>query len=197
MASDFPPAAQDLVKHIRAGNVSGVKGVLRVHAAMCNSVSTRGWTVLHEAAAAGLRQPIADLIEAGAKLDAADESGITPCHVAALVPEPEPLALLLFSGADAEVKDKTGMTPLHWAAAAGRLAAVEELLRHRAEVDARDVLERAPAHYAALHESSSCLKALLDAGADAAALSHEQDEDFMYEINIYIPMKIIRFNFLF
>ena len=67
---------------------------------------------------------------------------------------------------DADV-NKPGWTPLHYAATSGHDAIVRLLLEHYAYIDAESPNQTTPLMMAAMYGSTSGVKLLLDAGADA------------------------------
>ena len=70
------------------------------------------------------------ILDAGAELHAADESGFTAAHVAAQFGNTKILAALVERGASLPAQNKAGLTPLHVAAGTGERAAVEWLIGH-------------------------------------------------------------------
>ena len=110
-----------------------------------------GVTPLHAAAA---KNPdpaaIAALLEAGADIDARDESGATPLHMAAaLNPNPSVIAALLEAGADINASSEDGATPLHWAVFMNpNLAVIAALLEAGADINARSEGGFTPFDYA-------------------------------------------------
>lgn len=117
-----------------------------------------GRTPLHEAVANGRTALVAALIDAGAALDAADESGRTPLHE---VPadSSRSVKLLVAAGASVSAADKEGRTPLHAAATAKRVFT-------RTKV-------RYPKGWTPAGLSTAAVKQLLKAGASAAVADNE------------------------
>ena len=89
---------------------------------------------------------VARCLEAGADLEARDDSGATPLHLAARNSEPPTvIAALLEAGADLEARDHSGFAPLHFAILVNENAAVAAaLLDAGADPAARDNDGRAP-----------------------------------------------------
>lgn len=83
---------------------------------------------LHEAARAGDRDVLAQLIADGAEIDAQDESGETALFAGALAAEPKIVDQLMVAGADAAIRNDRGMTVLHAAAFGGDSEAVSLLV---------------------------------------------------------------------
>jgi ankyrin repeat protein len=90
---------------------------------------------LHNAAAFGPVESVRDLLEAGAKVNAADSRGLTPLAfaVASETPAPEIVRTLLQAGADVNVPDTNGETPLDWAAKFGFPEILAELKKSGAK----------------------------------------------------------------
>ncbi len=61
---------------------------------------------------------IAQLLDAGAAIDAVDKSGRTPLRVAAGYEHPDSTRVLLSYGANLNARDDSGWTPLHYAKSA-------------------------------------------------------------------------------
>lgn len=68
---------------------------------------------------------------------------------------------------DADV-NKTGWAPLHYAATGGHDAVIRLLLEHYAYIDAESPNQTTPLMMAAMYGSTSSVKLLLEAGADAS-----------------------------
>lgn len=68
---------------------------------------------------------------------------------------------------DIDQVDSTGRTTLSWAAARGDLDVVQQLLKRGSDPNKADTSGNTPSHHCCT--STACLKALLDAGADAEA----------------------------
>jgi ankyrin repeat protein len=98
----------------------------------------------------------------------------TPLHCAALAPSSAAAAALLAAGADAAAEDEDGDTPLHEACRwAGRGRHIAALLAHGAEMDAENCCGWTPLHCAAAYGREGTARALLAAGAHAAARTSE------------------------
>eukprot|EP00752_Nemacystus_decipiens_P011622 g10317.t1 len=88
-----------------------------------------GFSALHIAAQEGHLAVMANLIKAGARLEARIVGGATPLHLAAQEGRSEAVAALFEAGADVDSRQETGVTPLYLAAKKGHVASVRELLR--------------------------------------------------------------------
>ena len=116
------------------------------------------------------------LVEAGADVNAADDSGWTPLHRVAdsrlslgdaIV---DAARILLDSGANPDATDDKGKTPLHSAAESGHVNLARLLIGVTKDIDAKDNNGQTALHKVIGSSESelraSITKALLDAGAD-------------------------------
>jgi ankyrin repeat protein len=88
-------------------------------------------TPLHLACSNGHEQCVRHLLEAGARMDLADDiTGASHLHVAVSCGKASCVAALLDRGADARAGDEAAQTPLMWAAAEGLTECAEVLLAH-------------------------------------------------------------------
>ncbi len=153
-------------------------------------------TLLHRAAWWGNRKAVADLIELGADLNAADRMGGTPLHAALQSgctrywdvftgPHPDVLRLLLEHGANVNAGNNEKITPLHGAAGSGRTATIKLLLDHQAKVDAVTTRNVTPLHCAAMEGSIEAMKLLLAHGADPNARDDEGDTPLLLLLSRY------------
>jgi ankyrin repeat protein len=96
-------------------------------------------TPLLSLAGSGLTGSVAALLDAGAKVDEADDDGITVLSWAAISNRLNIARLLIQHGADVNHVDKKGMTPLLYAASIdfGDSAMVDLLLKSGARTTAR------------------------------------------------------------
>lgn len=134
-----------------------------------------GWTPLLLAVRRGEPAVVQVLLAAGADVESANNAGWRPLHVAARFGEgPGMVELLAAAGASLEASTGHGLTALQLAALNGRAAVVRALLAAGAEVDGRGEGTQTPLHLAARHaRDPAVITALLDAGADAAAMTDE------------------------
>jgi ankyrin repeat protein len=141
-------------------------------------------TPLHFAAEARNHAEVANLLVAGADVNATDYRASTPLHVAASVGAADVVALLLGAGADPQARTAFEETPLHRLAAGGglapaaaRLAIVDRLLTAGCPIDAVDSVNRTALWYAAATGTAEpaveeltarylVLERLLERGAD-------------------------------
>ena len=103
--------------HVRAGDVAAVKNLLATRPAAVHWQQTSsGQRALHTVAMTGHCQMGAELIKAGAEVEARDHHGRTPLAQAARSGQQNIVDLLLQEKADIHAQDKKGNTPLHLAA---------------------------------------------------------------------------------
>jgi ankyrin repeat protein len=88
------------------------------------------------------------LIEHGADIKAAYDTGETPLHTAANRGDLEIAKLLIDHGADVNAKLKDGWTPLYYAAYSSRKEMVELLLTHGADINGVDIHGKTPLAWA-------------------------------------------------
>ncbi len=111
------------------------------------------------------------LLAAGARIDARESGGGTALHAAVASDRPELVPALIEAGADLEARSGSG-TPLAYAVRRRRPRMVRALLTAGADPNGRfDADERRPVHLAARWARLDVLRALVDAGADARAVT--------------------------
>ena len=125
-----------------------------------------GLTALHWAAARGHWRIVAELVAAGAPVNAVADDGAIPLHEVCHHDRPDMVALLLEAGADPGRPDLMGWTPLHVAARRGRLAVAEELLEAGADPNAPSREGWTPLHVASLAGWPGLAELLIARGAD-------------------------------
>ncbi len=123
---------------VRAGDVAGVQAALQSGADV-NSADGKDGAALQIAASAGNADMARVLLDAGADVNAGNESGITALHAAAKG-TPEVVELLLEHGANIQAEDRWKQTPLHRAALAEQQEAADVLIRHGAALDVVDAV---------------------------------------------------------
>ena len=127
-----------------------------------NAFAYDGWTALHLAAFFGHRDAAAQLIEAGADLNAISTNALrnTPLHAATAGGHADVALLLIERGADVHRADAGGHTPLHIAAENGSAPVVKALLGRGADPYAVDVEEKTPISRAAARNHAAVVDLL-------------------------------------
>ncbi|CAG0886720.1 unnamed protein product [Darwinula stevensoni] len=125
-------------------------------------------TPLHLAAEDGASECVKLLLKAGSDVHATNNRGRTPLHLAALAQSTESVLALVQAGSDPNSQDADKRTPLHAAIVKGarNFDNVRVLLEAKASPNMQDSFGYTPLHLAALNEYSSCVKMLLEYGAD-------------------------------
>jgi len=131
--------ALDLAEAAAIGDVVQVRDRLASGVGV-DSRTPDGFTPLHLAAFFGAPTVVAELIGAGADLDAVAENAmrVQPLHAATAGRHGDCAALLIDAGADVNGAQRDGYTPLHSAAANGDAALVDRLLAAGAAGEARN-----------------------------------------------------------
>ncbi|XP_046389340.1 uncharacterized protein LOC124158196 [Ischnura elegans] len=128
-------------------------------------------TALHLAAQDGNVECARILVDASADVKATNHRRQTPLHLAALSQSTDTVELLLSRGADVNALDVDKRSPLHCSIVkeSRSTECVRILLHHGANVNCADAFGYTPLHLAALHEFSTCVGLLINAGADVMA----------------------------
>ncbi|KAL8830340.1 MAG: hypothetical protein Q9170_005776 [Blastenia crenularia] len=188
------PGSAQCVNFALNGNVDGLKELfIRGQASPRDVSSTRGYSVLRWAMYGRQYQICKFLVNFGADPDyrpiaVSDNSFRNKAHQALLMGdlsrEDEEALMCLTQGSDfvsehnytqVSATDIMGRTALAWAACRGDDRAIVILLRFSAKANTLDVQNSAPVFHAADRNHASCVRLLLEAGADpdiAAALGH-------------------------
>jgi ankyrin repeat protein/serine/threonine protein kinase len=120
-----------LQRAVAAGNLDEVKKRIAAKADV-NETGPQRITAVHLASEMGQPEILAELIEAGGRVDAVDAQRMRPLHLAA---NAETVRLLIANGAEVN----TGMpSPLYMATMDGKTDVVRELLQNDANVDTSD-----------------------------------------------------------
>jgi ankyrin repeat protein len=159
--------AQDRESHTPLADavLSGKKDIVELlleHGAKAsiNKADRYGNTPLHRAATSyGKKDIVKLLLDAGAIINAQDNSGQTPLHNAALQGRKEIAELLLNAGASINQKDKKGETPLLIAAKRADKDLAELLLDKGANADLSDKEGNTPLMYTQLEQEEEYHKA--------------------------------------
>lgn len=109
---------------------SGDMEYIRKHAKNIGKRDELGYSALHHAAIAGLRDMAELLVEVGEDVDAKGQDGSTPLRCAVQEGHQQLVESLLARGASFLDRDEDGLTMLHCAAAEGHQAVVSIILTH-------------------------------------------------------------------
>jgi ankyrin repeat protein len=127
------------------------------------------------AAAEGHSDVVQFLIEKGANVNAASQSGFTPLVFATVKDDAESIRHLVAAGADPNTTLPSGARAVNVAAAYGNTAAALALIESGADVNAADRSGNTPLHAAAQQGDLPLVKALLAKGADPNARTAKAD----------------------
>ena len=146
LAQEIAPAAADLDVFAAAALGDAAALGRAIAAGRTNDVAYDGWTPLHLAAFFGQRDAAAQLIDAGAALDAVSRNGMRnmPLHAATAGGHSDIALLLIDRDADVNGQDAGRHTPLHIAAENGLADVVRALLSRGADPLAVDAEDRTP-----------------------------------------------------
>lgn len=111
----MPDPAREIIKAAKNGRADLVKALLVADPDLINARDKDGSTPLHCAVWKGHQQVVAQLIEAGADVNAQNENdhwGTTPLHAAAHANQAAIAQLLIDQGADVKATDREGRTPM-------------------------------------------------------------------------------------
>ncbi|HKP92935.1 MAG TPA: ankyrin repeat domain-containing protein, partial [Chthoniobacterales bacterium] len=134
----FPARRQNIIDNCFTTDTDLNSPVIRTDNAVVAAALKQEWEIVRK------------LIEAGAPVESADDTGLTPLMVVARQGNLEMLRMLLDKQARVNFMDFDGRTAIHYAMAAGRLEVVDVLLSLTPQLDpasaaARDLLAAAQA----------------------------------------------------
>ncbi len=137
-AASGAAAQSALLDAARNGNHAAAMGLLAERAEP-NQAESDGTTPLHWAVHHDDAELVQRLLEAGARVAAANDYGATPMSEAAVAGNVAVLGALLDAGADVDSANADGQTALMVVARGGNLAAAKLLLERGADVNAREL----------------------------------------------------------
>jgi ankyrin repeat protein len=165
--SDVP----DAFVAVLVGQADRLAALVKADPAQLELRNKEGYLPLHLAAIEGDVTTVRALLDAGAKVNARDETplpdgkvysrGQTPLHLAVESGKTAVSRLLLDRGAEVNAADEIGKrTPLHYAAWDGGAELIELLLSRKADRTAKDKDGRTPLDTAREHENEAAIKLL-------------------------------------
>jgi photosystem II stability/assembly factor-like uncharacterized protein len=153
---------------------------------------------LHEAAARGRTNDIAEVLAKGVDINDRAPNGDTALHwIARVAPIDSRLniAFLLQKGADINATNRWGRTPLHEAVIESHMYVIELLLKGGANINATDNYQRTPLQLAVIARKKGAENHLRVAGADAtikdrfgltaADIARDQEQWVLHEVADY------------
>jgi ankyrin repeat protein len=111
----MPDPNREIIKAAKNGDAESVRALLANDASLIAARDKDGSTPLHCAVWKGHQSVVAELIKAGADVNAHNENdhwGTTPLHAAAHANQAAIAKLLIAGGADLHAQDREGRTPI-------------------------------------------------------------------------------------
>ncbi len=177
LAATRPIAAEyfvtDLVDAARRGDYHAVHRLIEEAPEKVGDTDADGYTALHWGGIGGHWRIVAELVAAGAPVNAVGGDGGTPLHWACHHDNPEIVGLLLDNGADLGVHNRWGRTPLHVAARRGCGQVAALLLVRGADANAVTREGWTPLHVAYRAGQPELVEILLAGGADSEVADNE------------------------
>jgi hypothetical protein len=159
----------DLVEAAKRGDSHAVRHILQTRPDGVQDRDASGYTALHWAGIRGHWRIVAELVAAGAPVDAVGGDGGTPLHWACHHDRTDMVELLLDAGADLGVANRWGRTPFHVASRRGCAGVARLLITRDADLGATTREGWTPLHVAAMADHPALVELLLEAGADPSA----------------------------
>jgi len=163
----------DLVDAARRGDYHAVHRLIAEAPEKVDDTDASGYTALHWAGIGGDWRSFAELVAAGAPINAVGGDGGTPLHWACHHDRPEMVQLLLEAGADIGVQNRWGRTPLHVTARRGCGRVAELLLEAGADPNVVTREGWSPLHVAYRAGHPELVDLLLAHGAEAELADSE------------------------
>jgi ankyrin repeat protein len=159
---------------IRGGQLDEVRKFLSTGMIDPNHIFDDGITPLHIAVINNQESIVAVLLQAGAKVNAQDNTTqATPLHLAAVYGRTPIAQFLIQKGADINAVMKFGITPLMTSAELKQPSITELLLNHKANVNCADQEGFTALHYSAQSGDELATRLLLESGADFSLRDRE------------------------
>lgn len=162
-----------LEKPTAAQSCQGVCGDVTAAAVGRSAAAAALAPTLVQAVRDGDAERVAELLRAGAKVNATDDWGCTPLHVAADSGATPAVRLLLQRGAEVDAREAWDETPLHLAARRGSTEVCQVLLEHGALANAQNADDVTPLVAAAKAGHASACEALLECGGHAGDVADD------------------------
>jgi len=167
----FHPAGSiytgNILETTKIGDLAQLKKILEEQPLLINARDEDGWTLLHYASYAGIKEVIEYLMEKGAEVNTeARICAWTPFFLSSLKGHREIAEWLLENGAQTDIKDNKGRSPLHVAVMRGHKEFIDFLIQLGMEINMVDVLGMTPLHVAALSGQKEAASLLISKGAN-------------------------------
>jgi|GEM_PF-2560460 hypothetical protein len=143
-----------------------------------NKACSDNETPLHVAAREGFTDIVIDLLNAGANIDALNDSHESSLLRSTRSGYENTVKILLQRGADPDVADKHAFTPLYVAVSKENQALVQLLLSGNANVNKKSYLGNSPLHKAVQNGNQKIVELLLARGADVNARNSQYKTPF-------------------
>jgi len=156
----------DLVDAAKRGDDNAVRRILERDPDAIRATDADGYTALHWAGIRAHWRIFAELVAAGAPVDAVGGDGGAPLHWACHHDRADMAQLLLDAGATLDIHNRWGRTPLHVAARRGCRNVAGLLLEHGADPNAATAEGWTPLHVASRSGQPELVALLLTHGAD-------------------------------
>lgn len=155
---------------IGRGDIESVRAMLAEDPGRISDTNALGKQPLQYAVMYAQREAMEALVEAGADLNARDNTGMTALHVAAMYGRKGPIRWLVSRGADALAVDDFGDRPSHLAAIYGQADAVALLHESGDDLRGRNKNGMTPLDLAIKHrrrEAADRIRALIGEAGDS------------------------------
>ncbi|XP_021926529.1 ankyrin repeat and SOCS box protein 3-like isoform X2 [Zootermopsis nevadensis] len=164
-----PLAASCLGIAARVGNEKAVQKLLK-GGRHVNIGDNRGWTPLHEAAAASNIGCLHLLLKKGRRyVNQRTMEGETPLLLACMHQDSmELVCMLLNHGADVKLGNNENHTPLHEVCKNGKFQLAKILIEARANLNEKNYNDMTPLHFAVSSENATLVNYLISKGADVS-----------------------------
>jgi len=158
-----------LMAAVTFGQVESVR-LLLANGADSSVRLENGQTVLIQAAQSEKTDPIvAELIKAGADLNASTNKGLTPLMRFAWMAQPGAVNLMLEGGADITKRDKDGWTAFRFGIYGGSAEVVKALVKYQADINEKDADGNTPLSWYSPYDTTEILEVLIAAKAKVNA----------------------------